>query len=286
MCPFPTLRKSAADTSRARISHKDWRKTVTITVDSRAKAPDAALMVANIKEDIGDILEAKSPEITAEFGGSFKEAKEVQNDLLVSFYIALLFIFLILVTLFGSFFQPLIVMFAIPLGFVGAVITLLAHGQPMSFMAGIGFIGLVGVVVNDSLVMVEFINKSIKDTWEKFKNAFPEAATKADYLALKSDWNAQSIDLVVAGARIRFRPVILTTLTTFLGLIPTAYGIWGDDPYIKPLALVFAWGLIFATFNTLILIPGIYLSYLPARFRIVYLFTRLKERLRPGTDGR
>ena len=268
--------KITKSVSPSKIVHRDWKQTLTVALEPTDKNADVSEIVDSTKELIKTYPGDKYPGYRIKFGGSYKEAREVQSELLTSFYIALLVIFIILVTLFKSFFQPAIVMSAIPLGLIGVVATLLFHGQPMSFMAGVGFIGLVGVAVNDSLVMVEFINNALGETWEKFKLSFTETNTHDEYLNLKSKWEIESRKLVIEGARLRFRPVLLTTITTFFGLLPTAYGLGGDDAFIKPLALVFAWGLFFATANTLLLVPAIYLVYLPVRFRISYRWSRLK----------
>ena len=99
----------------------------------------------------------------------------------------------------------------------------------------IGLIGLTGVVVNDSLVMISFLNKQ----------------------GGKEDYNIQAL---ASAAKTRLRPIMLTTLTTAAGLFPTAYGFGGDNPFIVPMILAIAWGLIFATIVTLILIPCAYLA--------------------------
>ncbi|MEM7183053.1 MAG: efflux RND transporter permease subunit [Spirochaetota bacterium] len=276
LVPISRIIRVTEDKSAAKIIHKNWKQTLTVFVDPQEKGTSARSVVNLLREKILPI-QKKYPSYSITFAGSYKEEKDVQNELLNSFYIALLFIFLILITLFKSVFQPIMVMVAIPLGFIGAVVATLAHGIPMSFMGGIGFIGLVGVVVNDSLVMVEFINKAIQETWQSFLQRC-KTMERAEFKELMVSWKQESSELVIEGAKLRFRPVLLTTITTFFGLIPTAYGIGGDDPYIKPLAIVFAWGLIFATINTLLVIPAIYLSYLPARLRFSYLLGKIFNR--------
>jgi len=179
-------------------------------------------------------------------GGEQKDMMKGFQDLGKAFLIALFLIFIILATLFNSFGQPLIIMLAIPFGFVGVMLTLFIHNMPISFMAFMGFVGLTGVVVNDSLILVSFINKLIK------------AGKKAE-------------TAIIEGAKTRLRPVILTTVTTSAGLLPLAYG-WfgGDEPFIRPMALVFAWGLLFATGVTLFIIP----SFLAITFNLKILFRR------------
>ena len=124
-------------------------------------------------------------------------------------------------------------MCTIPLGVIGVIIAFILHREPLSFLAILGLVGLAGVVVNDSIVLVDFINK----------------------MRIKGFSRKESIQK--AGS-LRFRAVILTTFTTVSGLWTVAYGIGGSDPFLKPMALAMSWGLLFATLLTLIVIPCLY----------------------------
>ena len=107
---------------------------------------------------------------------------------------------------FGSLLQPFIVMTAIPFGIIGVLIAFMAHGRPLTFFALMGVVGLTGIVVNDSVVLVDFINK------------------------LRKAGNDRRDSLIEAG-RVRLRPVLMTTITTIGGLLSVAYGIGGGDPF-------------------------------------------------------
>jgi len=124
-----------------------------------------------------------------------------------------------------------LVMLAIPFGVIGIICGFFIHGQPLSFMAMMGFVALTGVVVNSSLVMAVFIQRKIKDGM-----AWREA--------------------VMESGKRRLRAVLLTAITTVVGLLPTAYGWGGFDPFVAPMALALSWGLLFATFITLFSIPA------------------------------
>ena len=124
-------------------------------------------------------------------------------------------------------------MLAIPFGIIGVVVMFIFHRESLSFLAIIGIVGLSGVVVNDSIVLVDFINR-LREKGIERRNSIIEAG------------------------QIRLRPVILTTVTTVFGLMPVAYGIGGSDPILIPMALAICWGLVFATGLTLIVIPCIY----------------------------
>ena len=154
-----------------------------------------------------------------------------------SFAVGGIIIIMILTSLFKSFSQPLVVMMAIPFSLIGVIIAFLTHGHPFSFLGMMGIIGLSGVVVNDSIVLVDFAN-TLRDE--------------------HPDWTIDEI--VMAAGKLRFRAVLLTTITTVIGLLPTAYGIGGYDPFLVPMALGFSWGLFFATFLTLVFVPILYKS--------------------------
>jgi len=126
-------------------------------------------------------------------------------------------------------------MSAIPLGMIGVIISFKVFGLALGFMALMGVVALIGVVVNDSIVLVNFINIKANEL-EDLKEA------------------------IVTACESRLRPVILTTVTTVAGLLPVAHAPNGD-PFLKPMALSFAYGLLFATFVTLVFVPNLYLVY-------------------------
>lgn len=172
------------------------------------------------------------------------ENKDTQ-DSLQSFKKALVasmfLIFIILVVQFSSLAQPVIIMTAIPFGFIGVVGAFLIFGLPIGFMALMGMLGLVGVVINDSIVLVTFINRYIQE-------------------------HGFNIESLVKASQSRFRPVILTTFTTVVGLLPVAH-MPGGDPFLKPMATSFAYGLLFSTTITLIFVPTCYYFYMKFKVR-------------------
>jgi multidrug efflux pump subunit AcrB len=147
------------------------------------------------------------------------------------------------------------VMVAIPFGVIAVIIAFAIHGQTPGFLAAMGLVGLTGVVVNDSLVMVSHINDLVR--------ARPDEPV---------------LTLVAEGASDRLRAVVMTTLTTVVGLIPLAYGLGGSDPFIAPMALALGYGLLFATPLTLIMIPCLYL----VRTDIGRILSWVGARLRRG----
>jgi multidrug efflux pump subunit AcrB len=146
--------------------------------------------------------------------------------------------YLLLMILFNSYSQPLMVLIAIPFGIIGVIWAFFFHNEPLSFFSVLGFLALVGVVVNDSLVLVNHINHKLKEHGNKFKS---------------------KIALVANGSKERLRAVVLTTLTTLGGILPLAYGWGGSDFLLQPMAMSLGYGLIFASVMTLILLPCFYL---------------------------
>lgn len=154
-----------------------------------------------------------------------------------AFVLAIAGIYCLLVLLFNSFRQPFYVMTAVPFGVSGVIVTFALHGFPLSFMAMLGIISLSGVVVNDSLVLVDHINS--------LRREHPDESLRT---------------LVARAAGDRLRAILMTTVTTVAGLLPLAYGVGGEDPSNAPMALALGWGLLFATALVLVLVPALYLS--------------------------
>lgn len=174
------------------------------------------------------------------FGGEERTTDESLASFFNAMALALIVIFIILVMLFNSFTEPLIVMMAIPFGLAGVIFAFAIHREPLGFMGLIGILGLAGVVVNNSLVMLKFLNKKQADICKN-----------GDRLTLEH---------IADAAMLRFRPITLTTITTVAGLLPSLYGLFGGRiDFLFPLLLALCWGLIFSSFITLFLIPSFYI---------------------------
>jgi len=169
-------------------------------------------------------------DVHLEVGGEFEEFATAFQDIGKLFLIGLVLIYLILGTQFRSYIQPLVILTTVPFGFIGAMIGLLVTGDKFGIVTLFGVVALAGIVVNDSIVMISFINnarRAGRDRWES---------------------------LIEAG-KTRLRPVILTSVTTIGGLLPTVIGIGGSSAVWRPLASTIAWGLVFSTLLTLLVIP-------------------------------
>jgi multidrug efflux pump subunit AcrB len=186
------------------------------------------------------------------FGGESEETNKSVQDLIRSFVLAILGIFFLLVLLFNSITQPFLVILTIPFGLIGVIIAFALHGEDLGFISMIGTVGLTGVVVNGSLVLVDHLNKKRTD-----------ARDASDLLAI-----------VVQGSGDRFRPIVITAITTVAGLLPLAYGLGGSDPFIAPMALAIGYGLLFSTPLTLFLVPALYLILIDIQTFSHQLFQR------------
>ncbi len=214
------------------IKHHDGRRVVTVTANVDEEVTSSGEVNRALAEKFSDLPD-RYPGYSISPEGEWEETQKSLSSLARAFVIAFFLVFMILAALFGSILQPFIVMTAIPFGMIGVVIGFYCHDLPLSFMSLLGVVGLSGVVVNDSIVLVQFINELRKK-------------------------GAGRRDSIIEAGRLRLRPVILTTVTTVFGLISVAYMIGGGDPFIRPAAMAIVWGLSFATLLTLILIPCIY----------------------------
>ncbi len=214
------------------LRHYDGRRSVRVTAEV-----DTNTITSH---EVNQLVEAKfMPEamqhagFKMELGGEEKKTQESMASFYFALMVALMAIYFLLVVLFDSYLQPILIMSAIPFALIGVFITFMIHGLPLGFIALIGILGLFGVVINASIVMV-----STLDEW--------------------CERDGMSFAAIAEAAKLRFRPVLLTTITTVAGLLPTAYGIGGDLPFIRPMVLALAWGLVFGTVISLVLIPLLY----------------------------
>ncbi len=214
------------------IKHKDGIRVVSVTAGVDEEVTTSREVNVDLAEHFQDLSD-RYLGYSLEAGGEWEETQKSMNSLFRSFAIAFFLVFMILAANFRSLLQPFIVMLAIPFGLIGVVVGFFVHDLPLSFMALLGVVGLSGVVVNDSIVLVQFINELRKKGTDRRHS-------------------------IIEACRLRLRPVVLTTVTTVLGLVSVAYMIGGGDPLIRPAAMAIVWGLSFATLLTLVLIPCIY----------------------------
>ncbi len=235
------------------IRREDGQRTVSVLGDVDGERETAISAAAKIRELWDTRFRSRYPELTLAFGGEADEFSQSLSDLPAAFALAVTLIYVALALQFRSYSQPFIILAAVPFGVTGAVYGLVSMGFPLSLFAMFGVVALAGISVNDSLVMVEFINK-LRDSGVPVRQA------------------------AIDGAVHRLRPIVSTTLTTVLGLLPLAVGLGGQDLILAPMAVVISAGLGVATSLILLAIPPIYLVFEEAR-------GLLRRRPRPTADG-
>lgn len=218
----------------ASIHRVDRKRAIRISADvDRAKA-NANEVVTRFNAEVLNELSAKFPGVSWDYLGEQKDQQDSVSEMGVKFVFALLGIYVLMAIPLKSYIQPLIVMCVIPFGIVGAVGGHILMGMDLSIMSLCGIIALAGVVVNDSLVLVEYVNRHRKE-----QNSLIHAVHNA-------------------GAA-RFRPIILTSLTTFAGLMPMLVETDMQARFLVPMAVSLGFGILFATLITLLLVPSVYM---------------------------
>lgn len=213
--------------------HVNGIRTETISTDIDPKKTNVAAVQKQIDSHFKEQWR-QAPQMQVVFAGEARETQKVFGGFIFAGVIALLSIYLVVALLLNSLGQAFIVVAIIPFAIVGVIWAFYAHGQSLSFFSTMGTLGLIGVVVNDTIIMVTEVNSELAE-----------------------NKGANLVRTVVSGAVNRLRPVLLTTFTTVVGLLPTAYGIGGKDALIMPLTLAMAYGLLFATLITLVLTPSL-----------------------------
>jgi multidrug efflux pump subunit AcrB len=191
-----------------------------------------AVVSGGIKEFIESNIR-NFPSVRYTMEGEEREQSESMGSVATGLIFVFFAIYSLLAIPFKSYLQPLIVMSIIPFGTIGAILGHWIMGMPLTFFSVLGMLALIGVVINDSLVLVDFINQRRKKT--------------------------SVIDAITQAGVARFRPVLLTSLTTFFGLIPLLFEQSTQAQFLIPMAVSLAFGILFATFITLILVPINYL---------------------------
>ncbi|MBN1765655.1 MAG: efflux RND transporter permease subunit [Sedimentisphaerales bacterium] len=213
------------------ITRRNGRRTVTVTADVEP-IEETNQVMATLNSDILPQLVRDFPGLSYGYEGRQADFNESMASLKVGFIMALLAIYVLLAIPFRSYIQPLIVMVAIPFGIIGAVLGHMLMGYALSIMSMMGIVALSGVVVNDSLVLIDYANRQRKEGCSMF-------------MAVHQ-----------AGIR-RFRPILLTTLTTYGGLAPMIFETSRQAKFMIPMAISLGYGILFSTSVTLVLVPAL-----------------------------
>ncbi|WP_291328549.1 efflux RND transporter permease subunit [Desulfovibrio sp. UCD-KL4C] len=217
------------------INRRDGRRVISVTADVDPRKESAQIIASVVKEVIPQ-LKADYPGLGYSLEGKQADMQESTDSLFTGLFMAMLGIYALLAIPFKSYFQPLIIMICIPFGIVGAVLGHILLGYSLSLMSLFGIVALSGVVVNDSLVFIDYTNE----------------------MRLKGHC---AYDAVLEAGTARFRPIMLTTLTTFGGLAPMILETSRQARFLIPMAISLGFGIIFATAITLVLVPSVYMIF-------------------------
>ena len=214
----------------ASFEHEGRKRQVQVVAEVDVEQNTSVAVNNNIKQLIPE-WQQQFPNLSFHFGGENEDTVESFQSLMKAGVVAALLVLLLLILLFKSLIQSALVLITIPLGFIAVIWAFLVHNYPLTFMGGLGMVALFGVIVNNAIVFIDFINKNRA-------RGFNER------------------DSIIKTATSRARPIFLTTVTSVFGILPTAYGIGGLDKFVVPIALALGWGLFFGSILTSMILPA------------------------------
>ena len=220
-------------TEPSAIRRLNQQRVIEVTAGIEEQVKNTDEITDSINNNLIKELEGRYPGLVIKLKGSHESRNESMNSLWMGFSIALIGIFSLLAIFFKSYAQPIIIMVSIPFGVAGAIAGHYLLGHPLSFMSLFGLVGLTGVVVNDALILIDAINRHpLRET--------------------------NLLQALIGASRIRFRPIVITSVTTFAGLGPILFEESRQAQFMIPTAISLGIGILFATFVTLILVPAMY----------------------------
>ncbi len=236
LIPLSSISKFDEKVGYTTVRHKDGLRVIRVFANIDETLTSSIKLNKLVADNQASWLAEHKNKVKINYGGEAEKNKESFRDLAFSFLFALIAIFFLLAIQFNSLGYPLIVMLAIPFGVVGVILSFYLHDllwkpMPLSFFSTMGMVALTGVVVNSSMILLVFIQRA-------------------------REKGMDAMEAILLAGRRRLRAVVLTAATTVVGLLPTAYGWGGADPFVAPMALALSWGLAFATLITLIVIPA------------------------------
>ncbi|MBT3424876.1 MAG: efflux RND transporter permease subunit [Bacteroidetes bacterium] len=228
--PFSEIATYKIIRGEVAINHLNGRREIQIFADLKSKKDSPTDILANIKNDIIPEILSKYPSVLVSYEGQNREAQKTKDSLGKVGFIILMLIYVVIAFTFRSYSQPLLLMFMIPFSVIGIVLGHFLHGLPINILSWLGIIALVGIMVNDGLVLVGKFNGFLKDGL-KFNDALLQAGIS------------------------RFRAIFLTSLTTVAGLSPLLLEQSRQAQFLKPMAISISYGIVVATFLTLLMLP-------------------------------
>ena len=252
--PFAAVADYRLERGYDRIQRVDGRRAIRVTARSDVAIVEPAQIVRRVNDEYMPLLRTRYPGIDTDIAGSAYEERLGVTQIMIAFGIALFGIYTLMAIPLKSYMQPLIIMGVIPFGAVGAVFGHMLLGLSISAVSMMGIIALSGVVVNDSLIMVDVVNKAVAQ-------------------------GSSPLEAAIKSGTVRFRAILLTSLTTFFGLIPMVLETSMQAQLVIPMAVSVAFGILFATLITLVLVPSLYMIAQDVK-RLVTPRITLKEGLK------
>jgi len=233
LVPFSEVARFGEGTGYATIRRVDGRRVVNVMADADQEVANPDAVTDELIAGFG-ALEAANPGVKVEAKGRRREMTKSIDSLWQAMMVAVAIIYTILAWLFRSYIQPLIVMVSLPLAMIGVILGHYIMGYDLTIISKIGFVALAGIAVNDALILINFVNKSVTEGMGVF-------------------------EAVIHGGKRRLRPILLTTLTTVLGLAPIVLETSFQAKFLIPMAVTICFGLMFATVLTLVVVPSLYM---------------------------
>jgi len=232
--PFYSVARFDISRGYSAINRLDGRRTVSVSADVNRTMVSPEEVSASIRTEVIPMIVAKYPKIEFDLGGEQEERATAMGGLLIGALFSLVVIYGLLAIPLRSYLQPFVIMSVIPFGAVGAIVGHFVMDVQLMFFSALGIVALSGVVVNASLVLVDYANRQRRE-------------------------GKDIMEAVLSACVVRFRPILLTSVTTFVGLIPLMTTQTPATGPFVPMAVSLAWGVLFATFITLLLVPCLYL---------------------------
>jgi multidrug efflux pump subunit AcrB len=232
--PFGSVARLEVKQGLLSATHINFQRASEVTAEANKEFVEPARVMADLEERVLPELMRKYPGLSWAISGMAEEEMKIARSMMIGFSLALFGIYALLAVPTRSYLQPLIIMGVIPFGVIGAIVGHWITGYALSMMSLMGVIALSGVVVNDSLILVDYINRAIKS-------------------------GSDTLSAVMEAGSQRFRAILLTSLTTFFGLAPMLLERSAQAQEIVPMAVSLAFGIVFATVITLLLVPSLYM---------------------------
>jgi len=224
----------------AAIHHRDGIRAASVSGGFSPDSPYTSSTLADLMEAELVPRYAKDPDLDVEISGEVVQSRKATADLFAVFVLSVIGIACVIAIMLGSFLEAAFVVAVVPFSIAAVVLTFFLHGMHFSMLAVIGTIGLAGVVVNSAIVMIDSVHRALA------KSGSDDEATRTNAM----------IEALVS----RLRPIIVTSLSTLGGVLPTAYGLGGYDAIMSPMSLALGWGLALSTLVTLFLVPSLYVT--------------------------